>query len=131
MAIAMIMPTTKNVSMMVEIVVVLASMQNIAQHVSALVTSQLVMVFPMVIMEMVFAMMNSTPLNAVLTVLIAAVTTFSVIIVLNVLATVIFVLHDSSAFQKYKNCVFYFMHKSKCNLAVIRSILGFRHFSSR
>ena len=46
MAIAMIMPTTKNVSMMVEIVVVLASMQNIAQHASALVTSQLVMAFP-------------------------------------------------------------------------------------
>ena len=46
MAIAMMTPTTKNVSMMVEIVVVLASMQNIAQHVSALVTSQLVMAFP-------------------------------------------------------------------------------------
>ena len=46
MAIAMIKPTTKNVSMMVEIVVVLASMQSIAQNVSALVTSQLVMVFP-------------------------------------------------------------------------------------
>ena len=46
MAIAMIKPTTKNVSMMGEIVVVFASMQNIAQHVSALVTSQLVMVFP-------------------------------------------------------------------------------------
>ena len=46
MAIAMIKPTTKNVSLMVEIVVVIASMQNIAQHVSALVTSQLVMVFP-------------------------------------------------------------------------------------
>ena len=46
MAIAMIKPITKNVSMMVEIAVVLASMQNIAQHVSALVTSQLVMVFP-------------------------------------------------------------------------------------
>ena len=47
MAIAMIMPTTKNVSMMVEIVVVLASMQNIAQNASALVTSQLIMAFPM------------------------------------------------------------------------------------
>ena len=46
MAIAMIKPIRKNASMMVEIVVVLASMQNIAQHVSALVTSQLVMVFP-------------------------------------------------------------------------------------
>ena len=47
MAIAMIKPTTKDVSMMVEIVVVLASMQNIAQHVSALVTSPLIMAFPM------------------------------------------------------------------------------------
>ena len=46
MAIAMIKPIIQNVFMMVEIVVVLASMQNIAQHVSALVTSQLVMVFP-------------------------------------------------------------------------------------
>ena len=46
MAIAMIKPITQNVSMMVEIVVVLASMQNIAQHASALVTSQLVMAFP-------------------------------------------------------------------------------------
>ena len=46
MAIAMIKPITQNVFMMVEIVVVLASMQNIAQHVSAWVTSQLVMVFP-------------------------------------------------------------------------------------
>ena len=47
MAIAMIKPITKNVSMMVEIAVVLASMQNIVQHVSALVTSQLVTVSPM------------------------------------------------------------------------------------
>ena len=46
MAIAMIKPITKNVSMMLEIVVVLASMQNIAQLVSALVTSQLVIIFP-------------------------------------------------------------------------------------
>ena len=47
MDIVMIKPTTKNVSMMVEIAVVLASMQNIAQHASALVTSQLIMAFPM------------------------------------------------------------------------------------
>ena len=47
------------------------------------------MASPMVCLQTVFAMMNSTPLNVVLTVLIAAVTTFSVIIVLNVLATVI------------------------------------------
>ena len=47
MAIAMIKPIMQNVFMMVEIVVVLASMQNIAQHASALVTSQLVTVSPM------------------------------------------------------------------------------------
>ena len=46
MAIAMIKLITQNVSMMVEIVVVLASMQNIAQNASALVTSQVVMAFP-------------------------------------------------------------------------------------
>ena len=46
MAIAMIKPIMQNVFMMVEIVVVLASMQNIAQHASALVTSQLIMEFP-------------------------------------------------------------------------------------
>ena len=46
MDIAMIKPIPKNVSMMVEIAVVLASIQNIAQHVSALVTSQLVIIFP-------------------------------------------------------------------------------------
>ena len=46
MAIAMIKPILQNVSMMVVIVVVLASMQNIVQHVIALVTSQLVIAFP-------------------------------------------------------------------------------------
>ena len=46
MAIAMIKPTMQAVSMMVEIVVVLASMQNTVQYASALVTSQLVMAFP-------------------------------------------------------------------------------------
>jgi hypothetical protein len=46
MAIAMMKPIMQAVSMMVEIVVVLVSMQNIAQHASALVTSQLVMAFP-------------------------------------------------------------------------------------
>ena len=46
MAIAMIKPIMNTVSMMVEIVVDLALMQNIAQHASALVTSQLIMAFP-------------------------------------------------------------------------------------
>ena len=104
MAIAMIKPTMQAVSMMVEIVVVLASIQTIVQHVSALVTSQLVMEFPtlwQVIMAsptdclpMVFAMMNSTLLNVALMVLIVVVPMFSVIIVLNVLAMVRLASHD-------------------------------------
>jgi hypothetical protein len=45
-------------------------------------------------LPMVFAMMNSTLLNAVLTVLIVVVPMLSVMIVLNVLAMVMLAFHD-------------------------------------
>ena len=131
MVIAMIKPTMQAVSMMVEIVVVLASIQTIVQHVSALVTSQLVMEFPtlwQVIMEspmdclpMVFAMMNSTPLNVALMVLIVVVPMFSVIIVLNVLAMVILMCSRLPGlileifFQTNKKPLKVSFKKSKCN----------------
>ena len=67
---------------------------------------------------MVFAMMNSTLLNVVLTVLIVVVPTLSVIIVLNVLATVILMcsrllgLILEISFQTFKNALKCFVRNS-------------------
>ena len=80
MDIAMIKPIPKNVSMMVEIAVVLASMHNIVQNVSALATLQIIKAFQtlwlgimasqMHCLAMDFAMMKSTLLSVGMMVLI-------------------------------------------------------------